>query len=242
VAAHESAFSACPEDAGKRLVDRPVDRAGREDRSDEPDAKRDPAPLDELADELGLLRGRRRVQVADQLPELLLRELRSKSESEDADDEGKERDRGEEQLEGDRAREERAFVVPERPGDGARVADECPDRCQDAASLFGDGLSGAFDSDLSAFLSPLVSPFVSVFVSPLESPFVSVLLSPFFSALADPSDEPFSAGRLSVLYQPEPLKTIAGIDRRRRGFFPQLGHFSSDSSLNDWTAENTWPQ
>ena len=38
--------------------------------------------------------------------------------------------------------------------------------------------------------------------------------------------ELFSPGRLSVLYQPEPLKTIAGIDRRRRGFLPQLGHFS----------------
>ena len=49
-------------------------------------------------------------------------------------------------------------------------------------------------------------------------------------------------GRLSVLYQPEPLKTIAGIDMRRRGFLPQFGHFSSASSLNDWTAEKTWPQ
>jgi len=38
------------------------------------------------------------------------------------------------------------------------------------------------------------------------------------------------------------LNTIAGIDSRRRGFFPQLGHFSRDSSLNDWTAEKTWPQ
>jgi hypothetical protein len=54
--------------------------------------------------------------------------------------------------------------------------------------------------------------------------------------------ELFSPGRLSVLYQPEPLKTIAGVEMRRRGFFPQLGHFSSASSLNDWTAENTWPQ
>jgi hypothetical protein len=174
----------------------------------------------------------------DQLRQLLLRPLRPEDESEDADDERQDRDDREEQLEGDAAREERAFVVRERRGDGPSVADQCPDQRQDEASLFCDGFSGAFVSDLS----DLLSPFVSVLVSLLVSPLVSALASPFLSALAVPSDELLSAGRLSVLYQPEPLKTIAGIERRRRGFFPQLGHFSSASSLNDWTAEKTWPQ
>jgi hypothetical protein len=60
----------------------------------------------------------------DQLRQLLLRPLRPEDESEDADDERQDRDDREEQLEGDRAGEERAFVVRERRGDGTRVADE----------------------------------------------------------------------------------------------------------------------
>ena len=96
-------------------------------------------------------------------------------------------------------------------------------------------MSGAF---VSVFLSPFVSLF-SPFASLLVSVLVSVFVSVFFSAVAS---DVFSAGLLSVLYQPEPLNTIAGVEIRRRGFLPQLGHFSSASSLNDCTAENTWPQ
>jgi hypothetical protein len=194
--------------------------------------------LNELVDDPRLLRGGRGIKRADQLRQLLLRALRPEDKSEDADDEREDRDDREEQLERDSAREERAFVIRERRCDGTRVADQCSDQRQDAASLFGAGLSDAFVSDLPDPLSPFASVLVSLFVSLL----VSVLASPFLSALAAPSDELFSAGRLSVLYQPEPLKTIAGIDSRRRGFFPQFGHFSSASSLNDWTAEKTWPQ
>jgi hypothetical protein len=212
-----------------------VDGAGRDDRADDTETQGDAAPFDELIDDLGLLRRRRGIERADQLPELLLGALGSEDESQDAGDERQDRYGREEELEGDRTGEEGTLVVSERRQDGARVADECPDRGQDAASLFGAGLSAAFVSDL-------VSPFVSALVSLLESLFTSDLLSLFLSELLVLSDELFSPGRLSVLYQPDPLKTIAGIDRRRRGFLPQLGHFCSASSLNDWTAENTWPQ
>src|SRR5688572_26759914 len=219
-----------------------MDGAGRDDRADDTHTQGDAAALDELVDDLGLLHRRGGIERADQLPELLLRTFGVEDESQDTRDQRQDRDRREEQLEGDRAGEEGTLVIRERRNDGARVADECPDRCQDAASLFGDGFSGAFVSDLSALVSLFVSPLVSDFVSPLESPLAGALVSPFLSALLAPSAELFSAGRLSVLYQPEPLNTIAGIDSRRRGFLPQLGHFSSESSLNDWTAENTWPQ
>jgi hypothetical protein len=212
-----------------------VDRAGGEDRADDADAERELTTRDELARDARLLRRRGGIEVAQKLDQLLLRAVRPIDESDDTDEQREQRDQREEQLVCDRAREERAFVIPERGRDGARVADEGPDPCQDAASLFGDGLSGAFDSDFfSVFASVLVSPFVSALVSD----FVSLFLSP----LVPPSSEPFWAGRLSVLYQPDPLKTIAGVDNKRRGFLPQFGHFSSGSSLYDCTAENTWPQ
>jgi hypothetical protein len=211
-----------------------VDRTGRQDRPDDANAEGYRAAVNELPRDAGLLRRRGRIDIAYQLNELLLRALRPVDEAKDPDDEREERDEREEQLVSDRAREERAFVFREGCGDGARVADDCPDRCQEAASLFDPpslfdaGFSGAF-----------VSLFLSAFVSLLVSVFVSVLVSLFLSALAS---EVLSAGRLSVLYQPEPLKTIAGVEMSRRGFLPQLGHFSSASSLNDCTAENTWPQ
>jgi hypothetical protein len=216
-----------------------VYRSGRQERAEDTDAQRDRTAVDELARDPRLLRGRRRIDVPDELDELLLRALGAVDESEDPDDERQKRDGGEEQLERDRAREEGTFVVREGGGDGARVADECPDGGQDAASLFGAGLSGAFVSDFfSVFVSLLVSPFASDFVSL----FLSLFASLFVSELVLPESELFSAGRLSVLYQPDPLKTMAGVEMRRRGFLPQLGHFSSASSLYDWTAENTWPQ
>ena len=56
--------------------------------------------------------------------------------------------------------------------------------------------------------------------------------------MPSPGDLP----RESVLYQPEPLNTMAGGTMSLRGRFPQLGQVSSGSSLNDWTAENAWPQ
>jgi hypothetical protein len=207
----------------------------REHRSDETDAERDPAALDELAHDARLARCRRRIDIANELRQLLLRQLGSVDEAEDADGESGQRDQCEEDLEGDPSGEERALVGSEGGGDGAGVAGERLDRDQDAASLFGAGFSDAFVSD---FLSLFVSPFVSVLVSPLASDFVSL----FLSALTAPSAELLSAGRLSVLYQPDPLNTIAGAEMRRRGRLPQLGHFSSASSLNDWTAENTCPQ
>jgi hypothetical protein len=212
-----------------------VYRAGREDRADDADAERDRTTVDELARDARLLRCRRGVDVPDELDELLLRAFGSEDESEDPDDERQERDGREEQLEGDRPRQEGAFVIGERGGDGARVAGECSGLDQDAASLFGAGLSGAFVSD---FFSVLVSLLGSL----LASDFASLFLSLFASVLELPESELFSAGRLSVLYQPDPLKTMAGVEMRRRGFLPQLGHFSRASSLNDWTAENTWPQ
>jgi hypothetical protein len=222
-------------------------RSGRQERAEDTDAQRDRTAVDELARDPRLLRRRRRVDVPDELDELLLRALGAVDESEDPDDERQKRDGGEEELERDRAREEGTFVVREGGGDGARVADECPDGGQDAASLVGAGLSGAFVSDFfSAFVSPVVSPFasdfVSLFLSLFLSLFASLFASLFVSELALAESELFSAGRLSVLYQPDPLKTMAGVEMRRRGFLPQLGHFSSALSLYDWTAENTWPQ
>ena len=116
----------------------------------------------------------------------MLRPFRPVDEAEDPDDQREERDQREEQLIRDRACEERTFVGREGRGDGARVADQGPDRRQDAASLFdppplfGAGLSGAF---VSVFLSPFVSLF-SPFASLLVSVLVSVFVSVFFSAVA----------------------------------------------------------
>ena len=72
--------------------------------------------------------------------------------------------------------------------------------------------------------------------------FVSLLVSVFVSFVSFVSPSLLLAGRLSVLYQPEPLNTIADGTMRRRGFLPQLGHFPSGSSWNDWTALKTCPQ
>jgi hypothetical protein len=212
-----------------------VDGARREHRADHAKGERERSSIHELAGDARLLSGGGWIGITDELHELSLRAVGPEQERQDADQQREQRDEGEEQLVRDASREESAFVVRERRRNGPGAADDATKPDQDAASLFDAGLSGAFVSDL---LSLFVSLLVSVFVSAL----VSVFVSPFLSERELLESELFSPGRLSVLYQPEPLKTIAGVERSRRGFFPQLGHFSSASSLNDWTAENTWPQ
>ncbi len=63
------------------------------------------------------------------------------------------------------------------------------------------------------------------------------LVASFAPSFADAEDD-----RLSVLYHPDPLKTIAGVVMSRRGRFPQFGHAASFSSANDWTELKTCPQ
>jgi len=208
-----------------------VDGPRREQRSDHTDGQGERSPIHELAGDPRLLSGRGWIDIADELHELTLRAVGTEEEGQNAYQQRQQRDQREEQLIRDAAREESALVVRERGGDGAGAAGEGADPAQDAASLFGAGFSGAFVSDF-------LSLFVSVFVSLLVSDFVSL----FVSDVAGLESELLAADRLSVLYQPEPLKTMAGVDRSRRGCLPQLGHFSRASSLKDWTAENTCPQ
>jgi hypothetical protein len=181
--------------------------------------------LHELADELRLLPRDRGHQAAHDLSELELRLLAAVDEAEDADDQGEQRDEGEEDLVGDRAREERAVVVEERAEDPA---------CgyEDAASPFGAAGAGA-----SAFGA---SPFAGVASFVLPSALVSAFVSAFASGFASPPS--FGLARLSVLYQPPPLNTIAGVAISLRGRLPQLGHVSSVASVYDWTCENVCPQ
>ena len=74
------------------------------------------------------------------------------------------------------------------------------------------------------------------------SGFVSADPPPLGAASFAPSFDEAGDERLSVLYQPDPLKTIAGAVMRRRGRFPQFGHAATGSSLNDRTALKTCPQ
>lgn len=69
-----------------------------------------------------------------------------------------------------------------------------------------------------------------------------LFVSGFVSEVDDPLLSLFGLVRLSVLYQPAPLKTIAGAVISLLGGFPQFGHVSIGDSLNVWTAENAWPQ
>jgi hypothetical protein len=142
-------------------------------------------------------------------------------EAEDADDQGEQRDEGEEDLVGDRAREERAVVVEERAEDTA---------CgyEDAASPFGAAGAG-----VSAFGAATFAGVASFVV-------LSALVSAFGSGFVSPPS--FGLARLSVLYQPPPLNTIAGVAISLRGRLPQLGHFSSVASVYDWTCEKVCPQ
>ncbi len=113
MATDEAAFTARPEDDRERLIEGAVDRAGGEDRTDDANAERETAALHELTDDPGLLRGRGRIDVSNELPELLLRAFGAVDETEDADDKREQREDREEQLEGDGASEERAFVSAE---------------------------------------------------------------------------------------------------------------------------------
>lgn len=68
--------------------------------------------------------------------------------------------------------------------------------------------------------------------------FVSDFVSGFAGfASPEPSDELF--GRESVLYQPDPLKTIAGGTSSLRGCFPHFGQVSTGASEKERTAENS---
>lgn len=89
----------------------------------------------------------------------------------------------------------------------------------------------------------MVGDFVSDFVSGFASDLVSDLVSDFAPSFA-PGDAVSEAGfaRESVLYQPEPLNTMAGGAMSLRGCFPQFGHVASASSLYDCSAEKAWPQ
>src|SRR5206468_10431444 len=98
LATHEPALPTGAEDGRERLVERTVDRAGGEDRSDDAEAQVDRAAVDELPCDTRLLCRRPRIDVADELNELLLRPLRPVDEAKDADDEREERDEREEQL------------------------------------------------------------------------------------------------------------------------------------------------
>jgi len=64
----------------------------------------------------------------------------------------------------------------------------------------------------------------------------------FAAASLEPEDDDDVDGRLSVLYQPEPLKTIAGSAISRRGRSPQTGQCSTGGSSNERTTLNAWPQ
>jgi hypothetical protein len=149
--------------------------------------------------------------------ELGLRTVGSEREPKDPDDEREDRDQREEDLVRDAAGEE-----------GPVVVEEALDRPASPPKRDGYDAASPFGADFSDFAPGLSSDFDSF----LPSDFVSV----------PPPVSLFGAGRLSVLYHPDPLNTIAGAVKSRRGRRPQLGHFSNGGSLNDWTDEKLWPQ
>ena len=100
-----------------------MDRRRGEDGPDHPEAERERAPLHELARDARLLRGGRGVDLAEDLDELALRAIRSVDEAEHADDEREQRNEPEEDLVGERAGEERAFVG-DKPSDDPAAARE----------------------------------------------------------------------------------------------------------------------
>ena len=101
-----------------------MDREHGEERADEAERQRQRSAVDELARDPRLLRGRRRVDLADQLDELALGAVGAVHEPEDADEEGEERDEREEDLVGDGAGEEPAVVGREGSDDGGGAASE----------------------------------------------------------------------------------------------------------------------
>jgi hypothetical protein len=207
----------------QRGVDRAQDRGHREQRADDAEAERDRAALDELADEPGLLTGRGRQDGPDDLAELALGAVLAVDEAEDTDDEREERDEREEDLVGDRAGEERSIVGEEPARDLSR-------RYEDVVSAFDDPLFAS------------AAGFASAAFASAAFGLASLGLPSAFASGAESFAASFCTGRLSVLYQPPPLNTMAGVAISLRGRLPQLGHFSSVSSVYDWTAENTCPQ
>jgi hypothetical protein len=102
-----------------------------------------------------------------------------------------------------------------------------------AASAGQSAASDPADAVLSlVLLSLLASAFVSVAVSvePDEVPLPAVL------ALSDGADL-----RLSVTYQPLPLKTIAGGVRTRRASIPQTSQVWTDGASNPSRFSYWWP-
>jgi hypothetical protein len=88
---------------------------------------------------------------------------------------------------------------------------------------------------LSVFDSDLVSVFDSVFASDFESVFVSPDAA--VAAPEDPFSEPL-LGRLSVLYQPDPLNTIPAGKSTLRTALPHSGHSVTAGSVNFWKRSN----
>src|SRR5438034_465366 len=133
--------------------------------------------------------------------------LRRGLDAEAADDQGQQGDEGEEDLVGDRAGEERAVVCEER-------ADHTACRYEDAALPFGVGAAGASAVGRSVFAGvPSFdgAPLLRSAVLPSAVLPSAVLPSPAVPSAAFVSPPSFCAGRLSVLYQPAPLNTIAGV-------------------------------
>src|SRR2546428_2822545 len=124
MAAQECAPTFASEDGGERQLQRVADRRGREDRANDPEAERDRAALHELTCDPRLLRGRRWIDLADDLDDLALRAIRSVDESEHPDDEREQWDEPEEDLVGDGAREEGTIVGEEAFQYGAAARDE----------------------------------------------------------------------------------------------------------------------
>src|SRR5207248_10322388 len=209
---HERSLALASEDVRHRRIDRTEDRRHGEQCADQAEAEREGSPFDELADQPGLLTGGGRQQSANDGHELRLCALGAIDEAEDADDQGQERDEREEDLVGDRAGEERPVVGEER-------ADHVACRYEDAALPFGAG-AGMSDFGVSPFAGESLEDAASLFPSAglpwaaLPSP---ALASPVLPSAGFASPPSFCAGRISVLYQPPPLNTIAGVAMSLRG-------------------------
>src|SRR5207245_4859605 len=105
MAAQECAPTFASEDGGERQLQRVADRRGREDRANDPEAERDRAALHELTCDPRLLRGRRWIDLADDLDDLALRAMRSVDEFEHTDAQGEQWGEHDDEQEGGRARE-----------------------------------------------------------------------------------------------------------------------------------------
>src|SRR5262249_27366992 len=116
-AADERALVAATEHGGEGEVERRVDRRRAEQRPDQPQPQRQRATLDQVADDAQLLLRRRRIDLADELRQAAGRALVAEDEAEDTHHQREERDESEEDLVGERAREERTVIFDERARD-----------------------------------------------------------------------------------------------------------------------------